>query len=206
MKRVAFQTTRPGVSRKNAVFPDCFRCPSAFVATRKRAAFCLNPLPERCPPQHAYSIILFAVVSASWRGGDRRAGGAEAPTPPGRSSRVSAGQREGDALWRAAERRAGEGCRLSDVRQGWLPKAGLGVVGGKGPPRPLIPCRPPRRRPRPDTGLKPPSSGAKTKKGRDPFSIRRAEASAQRQNKKRGDRSPQENAVTATEIRIPSRS
>ena len=37
----------------------------------------------------------------------------------------------------------------------------MGVVGGVEGPAPLTPCRPPRRRPRPDAGQQPPASGEK---------------------------------------------
>ena len=119
------------------------RCPSVIATNQEGTVFCLNSLPQRHPPPPAYSVILFDVVSASWRGGDRRPAGAEAPTPPGRSSRVSAGQRGGRRPYDArqgGEQGTHEG-RRSLVKDG-CPKAGLGVVGGKGPPRPLIPCPP----------------------------------------------------------------
>ena len=42
-------------------------------------------------------------------------------------------------------------------------RGSTGVVGGVEGLAPLTPCRPPRRRPNPDTGLKPPASGNKNR-------------------------------------------
>ena len=93
---------------------------------------------------YADAVILFVVVSASWRGGDRRPGGAAAPTPPGSSSRAlrgtAGGRRPYDAR-RKEEKGRPEG-KSSPVSDG-CPKAGLGVVGGKGLASPLPPA--PRR-------------------------------------------------------------
>ena len=43
------------------------------------------------PSMRKRSPSCFASESAAWRGGDRRPAGAEAPTPPGRSSRAGRG-------------------------------------------------------------------------------------------------------------------
>ena len=93
---------------------------------------------------YADAVILSAAVSASWRGGDRRPGGAAAPTPPGSSSRAlrgtAGGRRPYDARQKGEKGRP-EG-KNSPVSDG-CPKAGLGVVGGKGLASPLPPA--PRR-------------------------------------------------------------
>ena len=151
-------------------------------------------------------------VMARRRSPRRRRGSSDAARTLVPRERGTAGGRCLMTRGREESRGKAVACRMF-VRVG-CPKAGLGVVGGKGPPRPLIPCRPPRRRPGPDVGLKPPSSD-KSKKRSAPYPLppaaqatrpgRRAEAAIQRQKQKRGDRSPQEKAVMATGLKIPSR-
>ena len=80
-------------------------------------------------------------VSAAGRGGDRRPAGAEAPTPGGRSSRATRGT-AGGRTPAAARQREGRGAAdvfLKSVKAG-CPKAGWGVVGGKGLASPLPPA------------------------------------------------------------------
>ena len=87
--------------------------------------------------------------------------------------------------------------KAHDMRQRRPPPHGQGEYGGRrgcrGVP-PLTPCRSPRRRPRPDAGQKPQSSGKKEKRKEDATTTgRRAEAASQRRKNKRSRR-PRPNA------------
>lgn len=86
--------------------------------------------------------ILSDVVSAAWRGGDRRPEGAEAPPPPGRSSRV---RDSGRATPYAVRQGGGRRGRPAEKRFPSEKAAADGVGGcrGQGAGKPLPPA--PRR-------------------------------------------------------------
>ena len=108
-----------------------------------------------------YPVCCRKRVMARRRSPPRRGGSSDAARTLVPRERGTAGGRRPYDARQGGEQGTDEG-RRSPVRDG-CPKAGLGIVGGKGPPRPLIPCRPPRRRPSPDAGQKPLPSG-KSKK------------------------------------------
>lgn len=102
---------------------------SAFI---QRDAFWLRVLPA----------ILSDVVSAAWRGGDRRPEGAEAPPPPGRSSRVRDSGRATPYAARQGGVRRGRPAEKSFPSER-AAADGVGGCRGQGAGKPLPPA--PRR-------------------------------------------------------------
>ena len=96
------------------------------------------------------------------RGGDPRAAGApqQARISPVRSAGRCA------PMAPCGEQRAGDTSYGRDALH-HTDKGSMGVVGGVEGPAPLTPCRPPRRRPRPDAGQQPPASGGGKKEKRE---------------------------------------
>lgn len=86
--------------------------------------------------------ILSDVVSAAWRGGDRRPDGAEAPPPPGRSSRVRDSGRATPYAVRQGGRGRGRPAEKSFPSERAVAD-GVGGCRGQGAGKPLPPA--PRR-------------------------------------------------------------
>ena len=143
--------------------------------------------------------------SEPWRGGDPRTAGApqQARISPVRSAGRCA------PMAPCGERWSGDTSYGRDALHHTY-KGSTGVVGGVEGAAPLTPCRPPRRRPRPDAGQQPRSGGEKRKHLRQRMTARgakplQAHAPAGRNSSSPARSSSARRTSSATRARWPRR-